>query len=207
MNDDPMRNATPTLPVMRQLDSVSFRTGLLTRQVRRQMRTTALALSVFTLCALAACGKKDDGQTVGQKLDSAISKTEQAATEAKAKADSSMAKVGESMKADTQKAEASMAKAGASIKEETQRAEASGKKSAAGMSGKFDDVAITTSISAEFAKDADLSAIKIDVDTKNGAVTLYGPAPSPAAREKAANIAKSIKGVTSVDNKLVVKAG
>ena len=71
---------------------------------------------------------------------------------------------------------------------------------------KVDDMAITASVASGLAKDAELSAIKIDVDTKNGKVTLYGPAPSAAARDRATTIAKSIKGVSSVDNKLVIKA-
>ncbi|MEP6965178.1 MAG: BON domain-containing protein, partial [Polaromonas sp.] len=45
-----------------------------------------------------------------------------------------------------------------------------------------------------------------NVDTKNGAVTLNGSAPTEVAREKAGNIARAVKGVNSVDNKLVVKA-
>lgn len=152
--------------------------------------TAAAAVgSLVLLVALGACGKKDDGQTVGQKLDSAVAKTEQAATEAKTKT------------------EASMAKAGDAIKEETQKAEAAGKATAAHVGTTVDDIATTASISSEFAKDADLSAIKINVDTKNGAVTLIGPAPTAAARDKATMIAKAVKGVTSVDNKLVVKPG
>lgn len=152
-----------------------------------KLKSAALALSIVALAALSACGKKDDGQTAGQKLDSAVSSTEQAAAEAKAKA------------------EASMAKAGDAMKDATQKAEASGVKAVESLAGKADDVAITASISAEFAKDADLSAIKIDVDTKDGNVTLYGPAPTTAARDKATTLAKSIKGVASVNNKLTVK--
>ena len=72
------------------------------------------------------------------------------------------------------------------------------------IAGKVDDAAITASISAEFAKDADLSAIKINIDTMNGNVTLNGPAPTVAARDKATLLAKSIKGVASVSNKLTV---
>ena len=151
------------------------------------VKALVVACSLVAMAGLSACGKKDDGQTVGQKLDSAVSSTEQAAAEAKAKA------------------EASMARAGDAMKDATQKAEASGSKTASSMAGTVDDVAITASISAGFAKDADLSAIKIDVDTKNGNVTLYGPAPTSAARERATTIAKSIKGVNSVDNKLVVK--
>ena len=71
----------------------------------------------------------------------------------------------------------------------------------------MDDAAITTKVNAELAADKDLSAIKIDVDTKDGVVTLTGPAPSAGARERATEIAKNVKGVTSVNNQLTVKAG
>ena len=153
----------------------------------QNLKSAAWALSIVALAALSACGKKDDGQTAGQKLDSAVSSTEQAAAEAKAKA------------------EASMARAGDAMKDATQKAEASGTKTVQSLAGTADDAAITASISSEFAKDADLSAIKIDVDTKDGNVTLYGPAPTAAARDKATTLAKSIKGVASVSNKLTVK--
>lgn len=152
------------------------------------LRFKALALSVLAVAVLGACGKKDDDQTVGQKLDSAVASTSQAALEVKAKA------------------EASMAKAGDAMKDATQKAETSGAQTAESMAAKVDDAAITASVLSEFAKDADLSAIKIDVDTKSGSVTLYGPAPTVAARDKATTLAKSIKGVTSVSNKLVVKS-
>jgi hyperosmotically inducible periplasmic protein len=157
--------------------------------LRSPYRTKALALtcSLAALMALTACGNKDDGKTAGQKLDAAVASTEQAAAEAKAKA------------------EASMAEAGAAVKDATEKAEASQSKAAGSMAGSAEDVAITASVAAGFAKDADLSAIKIDVDTKNGNVTLYGPAPTAAARDRATKIAKSVKGVASVDNKLVVK--
>ena len=153
----------------------------------KNIRSVALALSVAALAALTACGKIDSGQSAGQKLDSAVASTEQAAADAKAKA------------------EASMAKAGAAMKDATQRAETSEGNNVASMARKADDAAITASISAEFAKDADLSAIKINVDTNNGDVTLNGPAPTTAARDKATTLAKSIKGVASVSNKLTVK--
>ena len=43
-----------------------------------RLKTLALAFSLMVMMGLAACGKKDDGQTVGQKLDSAVASTEQA---------------------------------------------------------------------------------------------------------------------------------
>ena len=129
--------------------------------------------------APAACGNKDNSQTAGQKLDAAVTSTEQAAAKAKAKAEAALAKAGDAMKGAVQKAES--------------------------LAGKADDAAITASISAEFARDAELSAIKIDIDTRGGNVTLYGPAPTAAARDKATTLAKSIQGVASVSHKLTVK--
>jgi hyperosmotically inducible protein len=45
------------------------------------------------------------------------------------------------------------------------------------------------------------------VDTKEGVVTLNGPAPNAAAKSKATDIAKQVQGVTSVNNQLVVTPG
>jgi hyperosmotically inducible periplasmic protein len=137
--------------------------------------------------AVTACNKADDGKTAGQKLDSAIAKTEAAAADAKAKTESSMANAGNAMK------------------DATGKAEESGKNTAAKAGDMADDAAITARLASNFAKDPDLSTIKIDVDTKGGAVTLTGSAPTAAAKEKATTIAKGMKGVSSVDNKLVVK--
>jgi osmotically-inducible protein OsmY len=154
----------------------------------RALRPLAILSAVSLALALSACNKQDDGKTAGQQLDSAIAKTEEAAAQAKAKA------------------AAEMASAGTAMKNATQSAEASGKDMAAKAGEKIDDLTITTTVTAGFAKDPDLSALKINVDTRNGAVTLNGSAPTEAAREKAATLAKDVKGVSSVDNKLVVKA-
>ncbi|MFC5521189.1 BON domain-containing protein [Polaromonas jejuensis] len=148
-----------------------------------------LASSLALALGLAGCNKPDEGKTAGQQLDSAIAKTEQAGAEAKAKTESAMANTG------------------AALKDAAQNAESSGKALAGKAGEKMDDLAITTAVSSEFVKDPDLSALKIKVDTANGAVTLTGSAPTEAAREKAATLAKGVKGVSSVDNKLVVKAG
>jgi osmotically-inducible protein OsmY len=69
-----------------------------------------------------------------------------------------------------------------------------------------DDASITAAVSAGLAKDPDLSAIKIDVDTKGGTVVLKGPAPNAAAKSRAEEIAKNVKGVNSVDNQLEVSS-
>ena len=152
-----------------------------------KLKPWALATSMILLVGLAACDKSSDGQTVGQKFDSVVTNAGQKATDAKTKA------------------EASISTAGDAIKDATQKVEVSGSQAAISMANQVDDAAISASVAAGFAKDADLSAIKIDVDTRNGSVTLYGPAPSATAKDRATAIAKSIKGVTAVDNKLVVK--
>ena len=44
----------------------------------------------------------------------------------------------------------------------------------------------------------------IDVDTKNGVVTLTGTVESQAEADKAVSVAKGIRGVTNVKSKLKV---
>ena len=68
----------------------------------------------------------------------------------------------------------------------------------------FDDAAITTKIKAIYAKDKAVSALKIHVDTDKGVVTLTGNAKSKDEASKAAEIAKSVNGVTSVKNDITV---
>ena len=145
-----------------------------------------LAVSALAL-GLAACGKTEE-RTVGQRLDSAVEKTEQAAADARVKAESAM-----------QSAETKMEQGAAN-------AEATAKDAANTAKGAIDDATITAQVNAGLAKDPDLSALKINVDTVNGKVTLNGPAPSTVARDRAETIAKSVTGVTSVNNQLVVTA-
>lgn len=66
------------------------------------------------------------------------------------------------------------------------------------------DAAITVAVNAELAKDDQLSALRIDVDTLDGRVTLAGSAPSDTARDRATLLTQSVKGVKSVDNRLAV---
>ncbi len=151
-------------------------------------RLVVVLAALSAVMALSACNKQDEGKTAGQQLDSAIAKTEEAAARAKAKAESEMASVG------------------AAVKNATQGAESSAKDMTAKAGETIDDLTITTTVTAGFAKDPDLSVLKINVDTRNGAVTLNGSAPTAAARDKAAALAKTVRGVNSVNNKLVVKA-
>ncbi|MGJ7607741.1 BON domain-containing protein [Variovorax sp. LT1R20] len=145
---------------------------------------------------LAACDKSDN-RTAGEKLDSAVAKTEQAA-------DTAAAKTGEAVKDAKAKVDASGTTS--EVKEGMANAKEAVKDAGAAVSATVDDAAITASVSAGLAKDPDLSAIKINVDTKGGAVSLKGPAPTAAAKARAEEIAKGVQGVTSVSNELEVKS-
>jgi hyperosmotically inducible protein len=64
------------------------------------------------------------------------------------------------------------------------------------------DAAITTRVNAQLATDPSLSALKINVDTQNGRVSLHGVAPDATSRDRAATMASAVSGVVSVDNQL-----
>jgi osmotically-inducible protein OsmY len=66
------------------------------------------------------------------------------------------------------------------------------------------DAAITTSINTALAKDAQLSALRIDVDTQDGKVNLSGKAPDETSKTRATTLAQGVEGVKSVENRLVV---
>lgn len=149
-----------------------------------QNKTVMLLSSLAMLLALGACDRAGD-RTVGEKMDSGAGKTQQAGAEAK------------------QDAKDATASAGAAANS----AADSTKQMGAAAGDKIDDATITAKVNASLAADKDLSAIKIDVDTQNGVVTLSGPAPTATARERASEIARGIKGVNSVNNQLTVKAG
>lgn len=68
-----------------------------------------------------------------------------------------------------------------------------------------DDAAITTAVKAKMAADTTVSATSINVDTKEGVVTLTGSVESAAAKSQAETIAKATEGVKSVTNNLTVK--
>lgn len=68
------------------------------------------------------------------------------------------------------------------------------------------DPLITGRIQAKYFASPDVKAHRIDVDTRNGLVTLEGTVDSEAQRDAAASIARTVDGVTRVENKLLVRA-
>lgn len=140
------------------------------------LKTLTLAATVLAALSLGACGKNNEDRTVGQQVDAAVQSSKTAAAQAKQE----------------------MKDATAGIRQEAKTAGTE-------ASDRVADAAITASVNADLAKDNDLSALRIDVDTSNGHVTLKGTAPSEPARERAGRMAGGVKGVTSVDNQLTVQ--
>ena len=68
--------------------------------------------------------------------------------------------------------------------------------------GTPDDDRIYDAVRRRLADDVDVKGAGFEVIVKKGAVTLQGRVHDEKAREKAARIAKKVKGVTGVDNKL-----
>jgi len=69
----------------------------------------------------------------------------------------------------------------------------------------LDDSVITTKVKAAVLQEPTLKSAEINVETYKGVVQLTGFVSSRASIEKAAEIARGVKGVTSVKNDMIVK--
>ncbi len=68
-----------------------------------------------------------------------------------------------------------------------------------------DDSVITTKVKSQLAADDFLKSFEISVETYKGTVQLSGFVNSQQAVDKAGQIARSVNGVKSVKNNLIVK--
>ena len=137
---------------------------------------TPLAATLALLLVGGLAACSDSNKTAGQKLDAVV-----ATTESKTDAMKDDAKAG-----------------GAAVKDAVTNA-------ATDVKQVVGDAAIVTAINAELAKDSSLSALKINVDSRDGAVALNGTAPDQAAKVHATQLATSVSGEKSVDNRLTVQ--
>jgi osmotically-inducible protein OsmY len=145
------------------------------RNPNQRHRTLAVAL-LFAGLALVGCNRRDDTQTAGQKVDSAIAKADE--------------------KLDAAKAD---------VKREAEQAKQATGAAAQAVTVAVTDAAVTTGIKAKLFADAQLKAREIHVETQAGAVTLHGKVPDEATRTRAAQLAAAVQGVTGVDNRLTVE--
>jgi hyperosmotically inducible protein len=152
---------------------------------KQTMTMSAVSVLLASL-ALAGCNKPADTTTARTSDNTAVVQGQPTAGDSAAKA--------------AQEAKDATKSAATDIKDASKNA-------ADQASNKVADAVITTSVNAELAKDPKLSALRIDVDTDNGRVALKGTAPDAAAKERATQLASSVKGVVSVDNQLTIGKG
>lgn len=141
----------------------------------RTTKRISLLSAVALAAALTACSKTEDDRTAGQRLDGAVADAKQAAAETRQDARETMA-----------------------------NAEASAQRAAADASQATSDVGITAKVNAALVADDQLKATQINVDTREGMVTLTGKAPDSQSRERATTLASAVDGVKHVNNQLVV---
>ena len=157
-----------------RLDTSTLRTGSYRPPRRRWPGVMAACVLGAGLGALAVSSFYDE-RTVGQRLDATVGATQQTVQQG---VDG------------LRNGAATAARDGAQV---TDRA-----------AGALNDAGITAAVKTALAADPRLSAVKIDVDTKGGVVSLEGPAPDEKSRERAEVLAAAPEGVQRVDNRLVV---
>ena len=69
----------------------------------------------------------------------------------------------------------------------------------------IDDAAITTRVKTAFINDPVVGALRIDVDTFKGVVSLSGRVKSKEEEAKAIQLARGIHGVTDVKSNLLIQ--
>jgi osmotically-inducible protein OsmY len=66
------------------------------------------------------------------------------------------------------------------------------------------DAQITARVRAEISAARDLPGVRIDVDTREGVVTLSGAVRSAAVKARASEIARTVRGVRDVNDQLTL---
>jgi hyperosmotically inducible periplasmic protein len=95
---------------------------------------------------------------------------------------------------------------GCTATKNTGTAVAEGTKEAAEQTNaKVTDASITAAVKMKMADDPIVSASKIDVDTKDGMVTLNGTVKDATEEQKAVDLAKSVDGVKGVKSNLTIR--
>jgi hypothetical protein len=74
-------------------------------------------------------------------------------------------------------------------------------------SGGADDSSIQSEIDRRMSQDAALSTVAVTATVAGGKVTLIGTADTQAIKNQVEKLVKSVKGVKSVDNQIIVSGG
>lgn len=172
------------------------------------MRTNSLSPFAITLAAaivaaafVAGCENKPTTGNVDAQARDAGAKLDNAAQRAKEKLEEAAKKTEVAVNEGADKLKPQLESAGEKIKEAAQKTGDQIKAAEASDSG------ITGTIKTKYVAEPGLSALKIDVDTHDGVVTLNGVVKDEDAKRRAEQVASSVKGVKSVKNHLTVKQG
>lgn len=87
---------------------------------------------------------------------------------------------------------------------ETQKPRGEQSPEAPGQTSQINDAEIKSDIEQVFASDPALANVDVNVIVENGRVTLSGAVDSPEIKQKAERTVRSIKGVSSISDQLVV---
>jgi osmotically-inducible protein OsmY len=180
----------------------------------------SLSANAKDVCMAEAKGKENVAAAELEASYQPSDKTRHAVGIAKAEADYAVAKekcddkAGDAKKACVKDAKAAETRAKADASAPTKTADAgkpAKEKSAAATSKKegagavFDDSVITAKVKAAVLKEPSLKSAEINVETYKGIVQLTGFVRSRANIDKAVEVARSVGGVISVKNDMIVK--
>jgi len=121
-----------------------------------------------------------------------------------AKADKTMDKAGDKTKSAAEKTKDATAKGAEKTKDAAVKVGEKTKDVAATTGEAITDAWITTKLKADFVNEDTLKGSDINVDTNNHVVTLKGTVVTAAGKARAAEIAKTTKGVNRVINTLTI---
>lgn len=180
---------------------------------RNRMTTLAAASSVAALLALSApvAVAQDRASSAGTpslqthsdtvQRNSAANNVEPGRTGGAATAESTASE------RDSERRDAGTSSMGAGARSDSEAATRGEPQESRRSLGEFaNDAVITGKVKTGLARDEDLSAMRIDVDTREGVVTLSGSAPSEEAKRRAEQIARtSGEDVREVRNELRIE--
>ena len=172
----------------------------------------ALAGAIVIAAFVAGCDNKPTTAGVDAQARTAGEQLDRAAERAKEKLSEAARKTEVAVNDGTEKLKPRLQEAGAELKPRLENAgeklkEAARKTGDQIAAAESSDSGITGTIKTKYVAEPGLSALKIDVDTHDGVVTLNGVVKDEAAKQRAAQVASSVKGVKSVKNHLTVKQG
>ena len=170
------------------------------------LRRSILAGPIAALAVAGLLGGCQKASTTTQASDGATTTTTTTTTVAPTDAASNAGTtVRDAAREAGTEASQAMSKAGAEAGQAMNKAGAEAGKAMSKAGEMVEDGVITAKIKTALLADPDVKGLLIDVDTKDGVVTLKGTADKAVNSDRAVRIAKDTGGVKSVNNQLVVK--